>query len=119
VDASFNRISVDGDTSTNDSVIALASGASGANIRPGTPDAKKFQQGLTEVCQTLAKMIVKDGEGATKIARIDVHGGRNAADAERVARAVANSPLVKTALAGGDPKLGPDCLCRRLLRRRH
>lgn len=106
VDASFNRISVDGDTSTNDSVIALASGASGANIRPGSPDAKKFQQGLTEACQTLAKMIVKDGEGATKIARIEVHGGRNATDAERVARAVANSPLVKTALAGGDPNWG-------------
>lgn len=106
VDASFNRITVDGDTSTNDSVVALASGQSGAAIRPGTPAARKFLQGLTEVCQTLAQMIVKDGEGATKIARIDVRGGRNASDAERVARAVANSPLVKTALAGGDPNWG-------------
>jgi len=106
VDASFNRITVDGDTSTNDTVIALASGAAGANIRAGTPAAKKFQQGLTELCQTLARMIVKDGEGATKIARIEAHGARNASDAERVARAVANSPLVKTALAGGDPNWG-------------
>ena len=106
VDVSFNRITVDGDTSTNDSVIVLASGASGASVRPGMLEAKKFQQGLTEVCQALAKMIVKDGEGATKIARVDVRGARNASDAERVARAVANSPLVKTALAGGDPNWG-------------
>jgi glutamate N-acetyltransferase/amino-acid N-acetyltransferase len=106
VDASFNRITVDGDTSTNDSVIVLSSGASGASIRPGTTEAKKFQQGLTEVCQALAKMIVKDGEGATKIARVDVRGARNASAADRVARAVANSPLVKTALAGGDPNWG-------------
>lgn len=106
VDASFNRISVDGDTSTNDSVVALASGQSGATIRPGGPDVKTFQQGLTELCQMLARMIVKDGEGATKIARIDVRGAANPTDAERVARAVANSPLVKTALAGGDPNWG-------------
>ena len=106
VDASFNRITVDGDTSTNDTAMVLASGQSGAVIRTGTPAAKKFLQGLTEVCQTLAQMIVKDGEGATKIARIDVRGGGSASDAERVARAVANSPLVKTALAGGDPNWG-------------
>ena len=106
VDASFNRITVDGDTSTNDSVVALASGESGAAIQPGTPAAKKFQQGLTELCQTLAQMIVKDGEGATKIARVEVRGARSASDAERVARSVANSPLVKTALAGGDPNWG-------------
>ncbi|HET9178692.1 MAG TPA: bifunctional glutamate N-acetyltransferase/amino-acid acetyltransferase ArgJ [Terriglobia bacterium] len=106
VDASFNRITVDGDTSTNDSVVALASGQSGAAIRPGGPEAKTFQQGLAELCQTLARMIVKDGEGATKIARIDVRGAGSRSDAERVARAVANSPLVKTALAGGDPNWG-------------
>jgi len=106
VDASFNRITVDGDTSTNDSVVALASGESGAAIRPGTPAARRFEQGLTEVCQTLAKMIVKDGEGATRIARIEVRGARSDSDAGRVARAVANSPLVKTALAGGDPNWG-------------
>jgi glutamate N-acetyltransferase / amino-acid N-acetyltransferase len=106
VDVSFNRITVDGDTSTNDTVIALASGVAGTNIRVGSPAARKFQQGLTELCQALAKMIVKDGEGATKIARIEARGARNASDAERVARAVANSPLVKTALAGGDPNWG-------------
>jgi glutamate N-acetyltransferase / amino-acid N-acetyltransferase len=106
VDASFNRITVDGDTSTNDSVVVLASGEAGATIRLGSPGGKRFQQGLTTLCQTLAKMIVKDGEGATKIARIEVHGARNASDAERVARSVANSPLVKTALAGGDPNWG-------------
>lgn len=106
VDVSFNRISVDGDTSTNDSVIALASGQSGAAVRHGTAAAKKFQQGLTQICQALAQMIVKDGEGASKIARIEVRGARSASDAERVARAVANSPLVKTALAGSDPNWG-------------
>ncbi|TAM81447.1 MAG: bifunctional glutamate N-acetyltransferase/amino-acid acetyltransferase ArgJ [Acidobacteria bacterium] len=106
VNASFNRITVDGDTSTNDSVVALASGQSGAAIRPGTPAAKKFLQGLTELCQMLAQMIVKDGEGATKIARIEVRGAGSTYDAERVVRAVANSPLVKTALAGGDPNWG-------------
>jgi glutamate N-acetyltransferase/amino-acid N-acetyltransferase len=106
VDDSFNRITVDGDTSTNDSVIALASGESGMTIRPGTPAAKHFLRGLTEVCQTLAKMIVRDGEGASKVARVQVCGARTASDADRVARAVANSPLVKTALAGGDPNWG-------------
>jgi len=106
VNQSFNRITVDGDTSTNDSVIALASGESEATIRPGTPTAKHFLNGLTEICQGLARMIVKDGEGASKVARIEVRGARNASDAERVARAVANSPLVKTALAGGDPNWG-------------
>ncbi len=106
VDASFNRITVDGDTSTNDSVIALASGLSRVSIQPGTPAGNKFQQGLIELCQTLAKMIVKDGEGASKIARIEVRGARSASDAELVARAVANSPLVKTALCGSDPNWG-------------
>lgn len=106
VAVSFNRITVDGDTSTNDSVVALASGESRATIRPGTPAGKIFQQGLTDLCQSLAKMIVKDGEGATKIARIDVRGAQSAGVAERVARAVANSPLVKTALAGSDPNWG-------------
>ena len=106
VDISFNRISVDGDTSTNDTVAALASGLSGVSVRPGTPAASRFQAGLTELCQALAKMIVRDGEGATKIARIEVWGARNAADAERVARSIANSPLVKTAIAGSDPNWG-------------
>ena len=106
VDESFNRITVDGDTSTNDTVVALASGLSGVSIGPGSPAGRRFQAGLIELCQALAKMIVQDGEGATKVARIEVSGARNAADAERVARAIANSPLVKTAIAGSDPNWG-------------
>ena len=106
VDLSFNRITVDGDTSTNDTVAALASGMSGVSVRPGTPAGSRFQAGLTELCQTLAKMIVRDGEGATKIAKIEVWGARSAGDAERVARSIANSPLVKTAIAGSDPNWG-------------
>jgi glutamate N-acetyltransferase / amino-acid N-acetyltransferase len=103
---SFNRITVDGDTSTNDTVVVLASGLSGVSIRPGTPAAKRFEAGLTQLCQALAKMIVKDGEGATKVAIVEVSGARNPADADRVARAIANSPLVKTAIAGSDPNWG-------------
>ncbi|MCL5006453.1 MAG: bifunctional glutamate N-acetyltransferase/amino-acid acetyltransferase ArgJ [Acidobacteria bacterium] len=106
VDDSFNRITVDGDTSTNDTVVVLASGLSGVSIRPGTAVGARFQAGLTTLCQTLAKMVVKDGEGATKVARIEVTGARSASDAERVARAIANSPLVKTAIAGSDPNWG-------------
>jgi glutamate N-acetyltransferase / amino-acid N-acetyltransferase len=103
---SFNRITVDGDTSTNDTVVALASGLSGVSLRPGTPAARRFEAGLTQLCQALAKMIVKDGEGATKVAIVEVSGARNPADADRVARAIANSPLVKTAIAGSDPNWG-------------
>ncbi|MGH9470790.1 MAG: bifunctional glutamate N-acetyltransferase/amino-acid acetyltransferase ArgJ [Terriglobia bacterium] len=106
VNESFNRISVDGDTSTNDTVILLASGLSGRTVRGGTSTAKLFQKGLTEVCQALAQMIVKDGEGATKLVSVEIAGAATAADAERAARAIANSPLVKTALGGGDPNWG-------------
>ncbi len=106
VDESFNRITVDGDTSTNDTVVALASGLSQVSLRPGTPAGRSFQAALTGLCQALAKMIVKDGEGATKVSRIEVTGARNAAEADLVARAIATSPLVKTALAGSDPNWG-------------
>jgi glutamate N-acetyltransferase/amino-acid N-acetyltransferase len=106
VEVSFNRISVDGDTSTNDSVIALASGLSGTILRPGTRSAVTFQAGLIQLCQTLAQMIAKDGEGAKKLVTIEVSGARTSADAERIARAIANSPLVKTAIAGADPNWG-------------
>ncbi len=105
VNASFNRISVDGDTSTNDTVLILASGLSGVEIK-GAKLERWFQGGLTELCQTLARMIVRDGEGAKKLATIEVTGAASAADADRVARAVANSPLVKTAIAGSDPNWG-------------
>jgi glutamate N-acetyltransferase / amino-acid N-acetyltransferase len=106
VGESFNRITVDGDTSTNDTVLILASGASGVAIETGTAAGRWFQSGLTELCQTLAKMIVQDGEGASKLATIEVRGARSARDADRIARAIANSPLVKTAIAGSDPNWG-------------
>jgi len=103
---SFNRISVDGDTSTNDTVVALANGASGAGIRPGGESRTAFLAGLDELCQMLAKMIARDGEGAKKLVTIEVTGARTPGDAERLARAIANSPLVKTAIAGSDPNWG-------------
>lgn len=106
VEGSFNRISVDGDTSTNDTVVALANGTSGVAIRPGGENRAAFVAGLNELCLTLAKMIVRDGEGAKKLITIEVTGARTPGEAERVARAIANSPLVKTAIAGSDPNWG-------------
>ncbi len=106
VRVSFNRVTVDGDTSTNDSVIALASGVSQLPVRQHAKTASQFLGGLTELCQRLAKMIAKDGEGATKLVTIDVVGARTPSDAERIARAIANSPLVKTAIAGSDANWG-------------
>jgi glutamate N-acetyltransferase/amino-acid N-acetyltransferase len=103
---SFNRVTVDGDTSTNDTVLALASGASGVTISPGAKSVSCLAAGLVELCQTLARMIAQDGEGATKLVTVEVRGAKTATDADRVARAVANSPLVKTALAGSDPNWG-------------
>ena len=101
IDRSYNRISVDGDTSTNDMVAVLANGASG--IRPS---AKAFEAALTSVLESLATQIARDGEGAKKLVTIDVEGARNEADAARIARSIANSPLVKTAIAGSDPNWG-------------
>jgi glutamate N-acetyltransferase / amino-acid N-acetyltransferase len=106
VEVSFNRVSVDGDTSTNDTVLLLASGAAKANVHFGTRAGAHFLTGLTELCQTLAKMIARDGEGARKLVTVEVSGARSASDAERIARAIANSPLVKTAIAGSDPNWG-------------
>lgn len=106
VEASFNRVTVDGDTSTNDSVIALASGLGGVAVRHGTKVGAHFLAGLTGLCQGLGRMIARDGEGAKKLVAIEVAGARSASDAERVARAVANSLLVKTAIAGNDPNWG-------------
>jgi glutamate N-acetyltransferase/amino-acid N-acetyltransferase len=106
VETSFNRISVDGDTSTNDTVLFLASGASGVAVRSGNESRGWFLSGLSRVCQTLAKMVARDGEGAKKLVTIEVTGAASPGDAERVARAIANSPLVKTAIAGSDPNWG-------------
>ncbi|MGA2630469.1 MAG: bifunctional glutamate N-acetyltransferase/amino-acid acetyltransferase ArgJ [Terriglobia bacterium] len=106
VERSFNRISVDGDTSTNDTVFMLASGASGVPVRPGDRSRSWFVAALSQLCETLAKMIARDGEGAKKLVTLEIAGARSPGDAERVARAIANSPLVKTAIAGSDPNWG-------------
>jgi len=102
----FNRISVDGDMSTNDTVFALASGASGAVIRRGTPAARVFAEALRTVAGRLAKLIVVDGEGAVRIMEVRVQGARTEREAQACARQVAFSPLVKTMLAGADPNVG-------------
>jgi len=101
VNQSFNRISIDGDMSTNDTVLLLANGASGY-----TPNLAEFTEALTQVCVNLAQQLVRDGEGVTKFVELVVTGARDEADAVRVAKAIANSPLVKTALYGGDANWG-------------
>ena len=101
---SFNRISIDGDMSTNDTVLVLANGASGKEI--GDLEIGDFTDALTTVATDLAKQLVRDGEGATKFVEIDVTGARDENEAARVAQAIANSPLVKTALYGGDANWG-------------
>ncbi len=101
IERSFNRISVDGDTSTNDTVAVFANGAS-----KFTPSAKDFGAGLAEVLASLAQQIVRDGEGAHKFVTIDVTGAATDSAAEKIARSIANSPLVKTAIAGSDPNWG-------------
>jgi len=106
-DASFNIISVDGDTSTNDTALIMANGMAGnPQIKAGTPDADSFVLHLTDVLLALAKQIVKDGEGATKLVEITINGARSGADAKRAAMAVANSLLVKTAFFGQDANWG-------------
>ena len=101
---SFNAISIDGECSTNDCVFLLASGASGVSIGPGEYAA--FVAALTDVCRALAVDIVRGGEGATKLVTVTVRGAASVADARRAARAICNSPLVKTAVHGGDPNWG-------------
>ncbi|MBI5300695.1 MAG: bifunctional glutamate N-acetyltransferase/amino-acid acetyltransferase ArgJ [Chloroflexi bacterium] len=105
VNQSFNRISVDGDMSTNDTVLVLANGASNYAIR-NTQQLAEFTNALTQVCTDLAKQLVRDGEGATKFVEIVVRGAASEDDAVRVAKAIANSPLTKTALYGGDANWG-------------
>ena len=101
VDQSFNAISVDGDTSTNDTVLLLASGKG-----PQGKELGDFQRALNDVCRELAWMIVRDGEGATRVMELVVRGARSERDARLAAHAIATSPLVKTALHGGDPNWG-------------
>ena len=103
VEISFNRISVDGDTSTNDTVLLMASGASDVKLDADYPP---FAEALRQVCTSLARQIVADGEGVTHVVELQVNGAKSDADALRVAKAIAHSPLVKTAWAGCDPNWG-------------
>jgi glutamate N-acetyltransferase/amino-acid N-acetyltransferase len=107
VDRSFNRITVDGDTSTNDMVLFMANGAAGnKRVAPGSKDLKKLQACLDAVTRSLALQIVKDGEGATKFVEITVRGAKDPVEARRAVSAVAKSSLVKTALFGEDANWG-------------
>ena len=108
VDVSFNKITVDSDTSTNDSVFLLASGATGLPAIESADDARFsiFAAALRAVCEDLARQIAADGEGATKLVTVTVRGAAHDEDAELAARAIANSPLVKTAIAGRDCNWG-------------
>jgi len=103
VDQSFNSISVDGDTSTNDTVLLLSSGKLGNSPKD---DLSDFQRALDTLCRELAWMIVRDGEGAIRVMEVEVAGAKNDRDAKLAAHAIATSPLVKTALHGGDPNWG-------------
>jgi len=103
IEVSFNRISIDGDTSTNDTVLLLASGASGVKVDGDHPE---FGAALTQVCTSLARQIVADGEGITHVVELRIDGAATDADALKVAKAIAHSPLVKTAWAGCDPNWG-------------
>ena len=105
-DQSFNCITIDGDTSTNDSFIVMASGASGVQCAAGTVEFAAIEAALTAVAQALAQLIVRDGEGATKFIRIAVEKAASAAEAKTIAYSVAHSPLVKTAFFASDPNLG-------------
>src|SRR6267142_813894 len=103
VDESFNNISIDGDTSTNDTALLLASGASGVGIKSVK---KQFEDALKNVCRSLAAQIVADGEGVKHVVRLKIEQAGNTDEARRIARAIANSPLVKTSWAGADPNWG-------------
>jgi glutamate N-acetyltransferase/amino-acid N-acetyltransferase len=107
-EASFNRISIDGDTSTNDSFVVMATGKAGNTPLTNwqSPAATMLKQGLIDVATWLAQAIVRDGEGATKFITVRVEGGRHAAECRQVAYAIAHSPLVKTAFFASDPNLG-------------
>ena len=106
VKLSFNRITVDGDTSTNDACMLMATGQSGVVITEGSEEHASFVEALTALCQQLAQLIVRDGEGATKFIAIEVNSGRDEAECEQVAYTIAHSPLVKTALFASDPNWG-------------
>jgi glutamate N-acetyltransferase/amino-acid N-acetyltransferase len=106
-DASFNSLTIDGETSTSDTVLVLANGAAGnAPIGVGSPRAREVERLLLDASAELCEKLARDGEGVTKLATVSVNGAKSDRDADRVARSVANSALVKTALFGGDPNWG-------------
>jgi len=104
VERSYNRLSVDGDTSTNDTLLLMANGASG--VRPDPKELPKVEEAIAEVMEALAQAIARDGEGAAKLITIVVAGAKSNDGATKIARTIANSPLVKTAVAGSDPNWG-------------
>jgi len=106
VNNSFNKISVDGDTSTNDMVVLIANGMSEVKIESGSKDEKLFTEALQAISIDMAKMIAKDGEGASKLITIEVKGGKTESDVNTIAQTIANSPLVKTAIYGSDANWG-------------
>jgi glutamate N-acetyltransferase/amino-acid N-acetyltransferase len=106
VNNSFNKISVDGETSTNDMVVLMANGVSGLKIGEGTKNEEIFYTALEMICKDMAKSIAADGEGATKLITINVNNAASDRDADIIARALANSPLVKTAMYGEDANWG-------------
>jgi glutamate N-acetyltransferase/amino-acid N-acetyltransferase len=106
VNYSFNRITVDGDTSTNDSAILMATGQSGIEVKKNSDELALFQKTLTEICEELAKEMIRDGEGATKLITVAVAGCKSDEEAKEVAYTVAHSPLVKTAFFACDPNWG-------------
>jgi glutamate N-acetyltransferase/amino-acid N-acetyltransferase len=106
-DRTFNAISIDGDTSTNDTVLVLSNGAAGApSIKSGTTAHRAFLAALEDICRSLALQIVADGEGAQRVIEIEVRGAKSPRSAKRIAATIATSPLVKTAFAGADPNWG-------------
>jgi glutamate N-acetyltransferase / amino-acid N-acetyltransferase len=106
VNDSYNKISVDGETSTNDMVLILANGVSNVEVKQGTDDYKIFTSALKDLSISMAKSIVADGEGATKFITLNIINAKTDKEANVIARAIANSPLVKTAINGGDPNWG-------------
>ena len=108
VDRTYNCLTIDGETSTSDTVLLFANGVAGhPRLRgPSSPDADRFEAALGTLAERLVRDLARDGEGATKLIRVDVRGAASAAEADRAARRIANSPLVKTAVFGRDPNWG-------------
>lgn len=108
---SFNAVSVDGDTSTNDACLLVATGAGGVRLAPGSDAWIRWEAALTDLCIELAQAIVRDGEGATKFVTLDVRGGRDESECRQVGFTIAHSPLVKTALFSSDANWGRILAC--------